>query len=188
MDAISKRWVIGLAALNVVLFVILAGLLLTNGPQESAQTSDGAASDPTTAQEASPSESETEAELAPVPEGALEVPTFVLPSGNIACDLQDSGLSCTILNATFEPPAGDACQWRGQVVTLDASGVFMPCPDEQPVATDGRTALDYGQSTAIGVWVCSSSEQGLECYSREDGTGFTLARSSFTSYGPGRLT
>lgn len=31
MDAISKRWVIGLATLNVVLFLILAGLLLTPG-------------------------------------------------------------------------------------------------------------------------------------------------------------
>lgn len=202
MDAISKRWVTGLAALNVVLFLVLASLLLTRGPggsdeeasasasesSETAQTPDGEASDPASTPQASDSPSEPEPELAPIPDGALELAAFVLPSGNISCDLQDSALACTILNATFEPPAGDGCQWRGQIITLDSSGVFMPCPPQQPVATEGLTALKYGESTAVGVWVCTSSEQGLECYSREDGTGFTLARSSFTSYGPGRLT
>ena len=202
MDAISKRWVIGLATLNVVLFLILAGLLLTRGPggsedeasasasesSETAQTPDGGATDPASAPQPSASQGEPEPELAPIPDGARDVAAFVLPSGNISCDLQDSALACTILNATFEPPPGDGCEWRGQIVTLDAAGVFMPCPPQQPAATEGLPSLNYGESTAVGVWVCSSSEQGLECYSREDGTGFTLARSSFTSYGPGRLT
>ncbi|PWD50143.1 hypothetical protein C8046_05140 [Serinibacter arcticus] len=97
-------------------------------------------------------------------------------------------MTCSIANAEFAPPPGDACEWRGQVAVLGIDGVTMPCPDAAAQAAgDGVPVLEYGTSTTIGAWACTSSERGVECFSRADGTGFTLARAAFTSYGPGRL-
>lgn len=200
-----RRWVIGIGVLDVILFIALIVLLATRGPGTagSSEAVDSPTTSATTAtsalpppEEGEPTDSGTAEETAPAetpvqretPEGALTVADFTLPSRNISCSLTEAGATCWIAQATFTPPPGDGCQWRGQVVTLDASGVHMPCPAEQPVAgEDGVTVLEYGQSTVVGPWLCTSSDRGLECSSLDDGTGFTLARASFNSYGPGRL-
>ncbi|HCX85497.1 MAG TPA: hypothetical protein DHV14_10285 [Micrococcales bacterium] len=200
MSATMKRWLIGFAVLDVVLFATLLVLLVSQGPGGSddadatatATSSSTPAAGATDGTDASPAPSADATasgtqEFTP-PEGALALADFTLPSRNISCALTDEQADCWIAEATFTPPAGDACEWRGQLVVMTSDGVAMPCPDAAPgPGADGVAVLEYGQTTVVGPWMCTSSDSGLECSSLADGTGFTLARASFTSYGPGRL-
>lgn len=124
-----------------------------------------------------------------MPEGALAVADFTLPSGNIGCSLTPDAGECWIRDFSYTPPvAGQECEWFGALVTFTAQGLVMPCPASQPGSNAaGAAVLEYGQSTAVGPWLCTSTRDGLECSSLADGTGFTIARAAFTSYGPGRL-
>lgn len=197
-----------LASVVVGLFVVLVWMLILRGPggvhdsagaspsvSEDATTDDGGEtgeeSESPTQEEPEPSASPSASpsqELSAVPVDAVVLTSFALPSRNIACTMSEQAVVCEIANATFTPPAGDACEWRGQVVVLDDDGVSMPCPQGAPgTAPEGTVVLEYGQTSAVGTWLCTSSERGVECSSRADGTGFTLARAGFSSYGPGRL-
>lgn len=199
MSPSARRWVIGIGALDVVLFVALIIALATQGPatttppaaQETSSPAVVATAGPTAeaSTEPAPTEAVTEAATREVPAGALSVADFTLPSKNISCSLSLGEATCWIASASFTPPGPAAnCQWYGQVVTLSVEGVALPCPDEQPrVGAEGITILEYGQSTAVGAWLCTSSDRGVECSSLDDGTGFTLARASLTTYGPGRI-
>lgn len=205
MTARTRGWIIGLAVLNGLLVIGLVVTLMlgaATGDDEAATEETGSGSsqpapdlDGATSAAPSPSESNSASaetpetpELAAPPEGALDVPAFALPSRNIACTLDESAVTCTIADATFTPPAGDACEFRGQVVTMSADGVAMPCPDgQQGPAGEEVPVLEYGQATTIGPWACTSTESGVDCASLADGTRFTLARASFTSEGPGAL-
>lgn len=203
MTARTRGWIIGLAVLNALLVVGLVVTLMLgaaggdddagadatgSGSGEPAPALDGDTSAPPSASESASEEAPATPELAAPPEGALDVPAFALPSRNIACTLDESAVTCTIADATFTPPAGEDCEFRGRVVTLSDAGVAMPCPDEQPTAAGEEVpVLEYGQATTIGPWACTSTESGVDCSSLADGTRFTLARASFTSAGPGAL-
>lgn len=197
----TRSWIIALSALNAALvLVILVQLIIgaasddgdDGGPSPSATSETQPTADVGGQEQSEPDGEEPvetmTPELAAPPAGALELGAFTLPSKNIVCTLEEAAATCTIANATFTPPAGEACDFRGQLVQMTENGVAMPCPGEgaQP-AGDDVTVLEYGQSATAGSWACTSSERGIDCFSLADGTGFTLARAAFTSYGPGRL-
>jgi hypothetical protein len=106
---------------------------------------------------------------------------FVTPSGNIACVLADGAATCEILSATFAEPSVAECPGAGRSVILDATGVQVVCPTI--LATDPFTAgpveLSYGAKATRGEITCTSGTNGVTC-TRDDGTGFRLARASLT--------
>ena len=199
----TRNWIIALAAINAVLVLVIIVQLFVaaanrtveviedrmteSASQQATEDDDLAGQGEATVPEDEPSQG-AEPELAPPPAGALALETFTLPSKNIVCTLANESVTCSIANATFTPPAGETCEFRGQLVQMTPGQVAMPCPGQAAAAAgDGTTVLEYGQSATFGPWACSSSERGIDCFSLADGTGFTLARAAFTSYGPGRL-
>lgn len=103
---------------------------------------------------------------------------FRLPSGNIACDMSDESVTCTIASITFAPPAVEGCEGTvGHEVVLDQDGVEVPCVEGPPpgVAGDDVPVLFYGASSAVGPYTCESATNGVTC-TGEAGTGFRLAR------------
>lgn len=195
-----KRWIIALAVIDVVLLITFAVLLVAGGPASSGREDASASA---SASASAGTEAETEGTDTTSPSGepsegespsygaaasALDLPQFQLPSGNIYCTLTEETAGCTIVDRTYDTPPGEDCEWRGNVVQLTTDGVALPCPTSQPsTASSAMTVLEYGQSATLGPWVCQSNRDGLECFSLIDGTGFTLARASLTSYGPGAL-
>ncbi|GMA31900.1 hypothetical protein [Litorihabitans aurantiacus] len=207
MPASTRRWIIGLGAAVGVLALVLVVLLLqgsggdadaedaSTAVEEPAVPSSPPATDPSSPATSAPPvetspapEPEEPTDLAAPPEGALDLASFALPSRNIACTLDESAVTCQIADAEFTPPPGEDCEFRGQVVTLADDGVALPCPDG-PAAAAGEEipVLEYGQSTSVGRWACTSSESGVECSSLADGTRFTLARAALTTDGPGAI-
>lgn len=213
MTPVVKGWVIGLGIADVVLFLALLAVVIVGAtatpdrdptPGETATTqqetddggaaapqttspAEGAPATPTSTASPSPTDPATPV-LAAAPAGALELASFALPSRNITCSMSEATVTCEIADASFSPPAGPECEWRGQVVLMDSAGVQLPCPQTAPGAASADVpVLDYGQTSAVGPFWCGSSEQGVQCESRLDGTGFSLARAELASYGPGAL-
>ncbi|MGV8976639.1 MAG: hypothetical protein ACOH17_01205 [Cellulomonas sp.] len=158
----------------ITLAVVLSGGLAgTSSSASTAGSSSPAAAVPgAVAPSSSPSGSAATAALA----------SFALPSGNIACTMSVAGARCTIASITFEPPKDAACTGTiGHVFEVGAEGVRIPCVDgaAQGVAAAGTAQLEYGTSSTVGGYTCSSSTNGVRCVENATGRGFDLARGSY---------
>ncbi len=105
--------------------------------------------------------------------------TFALPSGNIACEITGEAASCTIADSTAEAVPVEGCAApAGQLVRVTADGAETPCPRGAlpgPAAA-GTPVLEYGESTTVGDFTCTSSTSGVTCRHDPSGAGFSLAR------------
>jgi hypothetical protein len=108
--------------------------------------------------------------------------SFALPSGNITCAMAADGVTCTIADFTYKPPKpAEKCKGTtGHVVTLDARSATFPCVDGPPpaVADAGVKVLEYGSTSKVGDFTCTSSTSGVTC-TNGSGVGFRLARGSW---------
>jgi len=156
------------AGFVVFLVVFLAGSF--GGQAGDAGTAGSAAS--------TPSSSGT----SPQPSGGAaggSTQVFALPSGNIACEITTDAASCTIANTSAVPPADASCTGSiGHTLTVTADGAKMPCVEGAlpGVAAKDTKILDYGQSTTVGAFTCTSSSTGVTCKHDPTGKGFQLAK------------
>lgn len=107
---------------------------------------------------------------------------FRLPSGNIACTMSGDGVTCTIADYTYAPPPVEGCAGTtGHVLTLGPDGVAFVCEegDAPTAAGDDVRTLEYGSETRVDGYTCRSGTDGVTC-TDADGTGFRLARASWT--------
>jgi hypothetical protein len=104
---------------------------------------------------------------------------FQLPSGNIACYLDTSGVRCDIRDRSWQPPAKPAsCDVDyGQGIELRASGASFVCAGDTTLG--GGSTLAYGMSIERGPFRCDSSADGVECKDSRTGHGFHLSRASY---------
>ncbi len=109
--------------------------------------------------------------------------SFASPSGNIACTMSADGATCTIANFTYAPPTVAGCTGTvGHVIVLNADGVAAQCVDgPAPAVAPAETpVLEYGHSSTVGPYTCTSATDGVTCVETASGTGFRLARASLT--------
>lgn len=131
-----------------------------------------------------------------VPAAALDWPMVKSPSGNILCVLDEDGLGepvleCLVSDFDFAPiPRPQDCD--GDF----ADGYFYLIsgePERGRCATDvsavvayeyeGRLrTLDYGRTTHVDPFACTSAEEGMTCWDVDTGRGFTLARAEATIF------
>jgi len=112
----------------------------------------------------------------------VDLATFALPSGNIACDITADAATCTIAEIDAEPEGAEGCAGTiGQVLEVDPDGPSAPCVSGAlpGKAAPGTPVLDYGQSTTVGDYTCESATSGVTCTHTPSGTGFRLARAGF---------
>ncbi|WP_449385448.1 hypothetical protein [Cellulomonas soli] len=158
------------AALVLVLLVLIGVWVAGSGGSGPSATPTPA---PTGAAQGTPGPQETPASTTPT--------SFRMPSGNIACTLSVDGVTCTIASIRFEPPVVGGCTGQtGHVFVLNADGVTVPCVDgaAPSVADDSVATLQYGSSTAVGDYTCTSGTDGVTCLTAE-GIGFRLASGSW---------
>lgn len=170
-----RRWVPTLVALDAVLVAaVLVVVLLTlpRGGQSNATPPAGTGGGASL----TPSPTGPSASPAPGP------PRFRLPSGNIACEMTEQGVTCTIASATFTAAPAEGCTGTvGHTVVLDANGVSEPCVDGPAPSVAGADVpvLPYGATSTLGEYTCTSATDGVTC-TDANGVGFRLARASLT--------
>lgn len=106
---------------------------------------------------------------------AVDPVAFVLPSGNIACEMGVEGVICTIGRFTYAPPRVAGCDAAtGHVVGLDAEGFGFRCEDDGVPQLQADDELSYGASESVGDYTCASGTDGVTC-TDATGVGFRLA-------------
>lgn len=160
-------------AVAVVLAAYLSGGDAADPRADATPTTSGS---PTTRPTADPTQPAPTSSATAEPAGPG---TFALPSGNIACEVTADAATCTIADSTAEVVPVEGCAGSvGQVVTVTAEGASTPCLQGAlpgPAAA-GTPVLEYGQSTTVGDFTCTSSTSGASCTHDPSGAGFTLAR------------
>ncbi|SED80275.1 hypothetical protein [Ruania alba] len=177
---------IALIVLDSLLIIALVVILVTwpdsgtpdgSRSEDEATAAEEAAGDADSDASEESTEGETDAAEVEVPEDALDVADFVLPSGNIWCEITGDAATCVIESFGFSPPSIDDCaaaesgyRWR---VTADGA---TPVCGEAPNQPGDLTELGYGEATAVGDFLCESTEDGAICRSISTGSGFQIAR------------
>lgn len=200
------RSVITLIVVDAVLILVLIAMIITHpsgGPQleqepvspqatESPDLSPEPEEEPEPEDEGAQEEAEDDTDPAAeapedfdVPEGVLSEPAFATPSGNIWCDLTTDGATCTIGGHEYGVPDQPDCdEHTGRVLQVTESGASMPCVAQAPPtsAPESHVELDYGESTMVGDFLCSSAETGVTCRSLVAGHGFELAYADYSIF------
>ncbi|GAA3279493.1 hypothetical protein [Nesterenkonia halobia] len=112
-------------------------------------------------------------------DGATELTSFRMPSGNVRCEMGDR-LHCSIVERDFSAPEG--CD-EANPITYQSTLRTTAAPDcEDPVEEADREILAYGQTTANEYFACQSMRSKLSCWNKITGEGFNLSRSSHSTY------
>lgn len=118
-------------------------------------------------------------EISAPADGAAELTSFRMPSGNVHCEMGDR-LRCSIVEHDFSAPEGcdeaDLTTYQTTLRTTAASDC------EDPVEQADREILAYGQTTANEYFACQSLRSKLSCWNKITGEGFNLSRSSHSTY------
>jgi hypothetical protein len=169
----ETRTIRAMVAVDVVLvlaFVVMLVVYATSG-----SSGDGGG-------DAGVSTSPTAGATTPAAQAGGGPESFRLPSGNIACQMSEQGVTCTIASFTYAPPAVEGCTTgqTGHVLALDAEGVAFDCETGPvpEVAGDDVPTLQYGSSVTAGPYTCTSGTDGVTC-TDDAGVGFRLARATW---------
>ncbi|HLS63331.1 MAG TPA: hypothetical protein VK060_08135 [Ruania sp.] len=189
----AKRGAVGPAAITLIVIDVLlvAALVVIMATWPDATSTEGATgsatADAPAANGTNPSEGEetTQAEAVEVPDGTLEVAGFIMPSGNIWCEIGDESTQCVIEGFEFSPPPLEDCSEdvAGHVWQVTADQAGPACPGEAvPEAPDDLTELAYGDATTVGDFLCESTRDGVVCRAISTGHGFEIARGGTRSF------
>lgn len=191
----AKRGAVGPAAITLIVLdvLLIAALVVIMATWPDVTSNQGTAASTTgTGATGAPEdggagdgEETTQAEVVEVPDDALDVAAFTMPSGNIWCQLGDDSTQCVIESFDFSPPPLDGCgqDVAGHVwqVTTEQAGPVCP-GDAVPQAPDDVTELAYGDATTVGDFLCESTRDGVVCRAISTGHGFEIARSGTRSF------
>lgn len=112
----------------------------------------------------------------PAPAGAITLSSFASPSGNISCAVSGDIVSCTIAEHDFVDDSCGADNSLPFTIVLETNGTASGSCQLTAVAEAGAT-LSYGAAAQNGRMACTSSEDGVECWSQVSGEGFSVNRS-----------
>ena len=127
----------------------------------------------------------------PVPVGAftpskhpaLAQSRFMVPGGNLGCQLSDNGARCDIAQRTWAPPAQpNSCNASyGNAIELGRRGVAsFPCGGRSAISS-GAEVVPVGWDDKIGHITCQIRNFGLNCFSTAN-HGFIVSRTGYTLY------
>jgi hypothetical protein len=109
---------------------------------------------------------------------------FQTPSGNIACILSDEGARCDIAKRDWNAPRPASCPPQmdfGQGLTVsdegDGPGTVVCAGDT--TLDPSAPVLDYGESTSVGDFTCTSEEDGVTCRDDGDNRGFFISKQAY---------
>ena len=115
---------------------------------------------------------------APAPPNAIEMSAFSSPSGNISCTLADDSVTCTINEHSFTPSDASCKNSANSPVTWTVKKDGNATSSCGGSFAGSGAQLQYGSAAKNSSFACTSSENGIECWSQITGQGFTMSRDS----------
>src|SRR5699024_10168876 len=134
----AKRGAVGPAAITLIVLdvLLIAALVVIMATWPDVTSSQGTAASTAgpgaTGAPEDDGEETTQAEAVEVPDDALEVAAFTMPSGNIWCQLGDDSTQCVIESFDFSPPSldGSGEDVAGHVWQVTAEQAGPACPGD----------------------------------------------------------
>lgn len=154
---------LAIAGIGVVLGVAVVSLSTTGSPGPSDENADAAAQ-----------EADWQGEAGFIPDGVIEGDAFSAPSGNIHCFMDSTGVACTINE--FDFALDEDCDAHATVAASAEGATRAYCGES---LMPQERVLDYGQAVSNGDFVCTVNQTGVDCWSVELGTGFSVAREGY---------
>ena len=144
--------------------------------QDAGRASAGPSATASSKASATPSASATPTLKAPAPSDARDLPAFDAPSGNITCTLGNNDVTCVINEhaATGSCPAS-----KPLTVKIGANGQSTQSCGS--TFTPNGVSLSYSSSAKNSNFACTSTSDGMQCWSQVSGEGFTLSREGVES-------
>ena len=124
----------------------------------------------------SPSASPSQKLVAPAPADAVEMSSFTAPSGNITCTLGTDSVSCTIKDHSFVPQDASCGNSSSAPVTWTVGKDGAASGSCGSSFAGSGASLNYGSAAKNSTFACTSSEDGIECWSQISGQGFKMSR------------
>jgi hypothetical protein len=165
-------------AILVLTLLVLLVMQIVNNPSSPRVETAGPTSSATSEPETTPEQTAPAA-----PDDNTELAEFVLPSGNIWCQMTETSATCTIGSFSYAPPTppADCTGTVGSVFSVTAAeGATMPCVSAPLPRPEDATVLEYGQASTVGEVTCHSSRNGATCRHNPTGQGFSVARAGYT--------
>ena len=188
-------WILGAIAIVAVVALVVWFVLSNHGGGNNADddgdqtgtsqqaddpTSDSPSKKPTPSASASPtpspSASPSQKLVAPAPADAVEMSSFTAPSGNITCTLGTDSVSCTIKDHSFVPQDASCGNSSSAPVTWTVGKDGAASGSCGSSFAGSGASLNYGSAAKNSTFACTSSEDGIECWSQISGQGFKMSR------------
>ena len=188
-------WILGAIAIVAVVALVVWFVLSNHGGGNNADddgdqtgtsqqaddpTSDSPSKKPTPSASASPtpspSASPSQKLVAPAPADAVEMSSFTAPSGNITCTLGTDSVSCTIKDHSFVPQDASCGNSSSAPVTWTVGKDGVASGSCGSSFAGSGASLNYGSAAKNSTFACTSSEDGIECWSQISGQGFKMSR------------
>lgn len=133
----------------------------------------------------------TKIEAPVVPQGAfmpsrhqtLAQTRFMVPGGNVGCELSAAGARCDIQQRVWAPPpqpSGCTSEW-GNAITIGRHGIAAFACGGRSAVSAGSKVVPDGWDDKVGRMTCEVRSFGLNCFSAS-GHGFILSRTGYTRY------
>ena len=184
-------WILGAVAVVAVVAVVVWFILSNHGGGDSADDNSADSPVATTQSEPSkaapskkaspsaaptPSATPTPKITAPAPANAIELSAFTAPSGNITCTLTEDSVTCTINEHNFTPTDASCRNSASSPVTWTVKKDGSATSSCGGSFSSAGAQLQYGSAAKNDSFACTSSENGVECWSQITGQGFKVSR------------
>ena len=183
-------WILGAVAIVAVVAVVVWFVLSNHGggddsatedpaptaAQSEAPKTDNPSKKPSPSASPTPSPTPTQKITAPAPANAVEMSAFTAPSGNITCTLGDDSVTCTIKEHNFTPTDASCRNSASSPVTWTVKKDGSATSSCGGSFSSSGAQLQYGSAAKNGSFACTSSEDGIECWSQVTGQGFKMSR------------
>ena len=183
-------WILGAVAIVAVVAVVVWFVLSNHGggddsatedpaptaAQSEAPKTDNPSKKPSPSDSPTPSPTPTQKITAPAPANAVEMSAFTAPSGNITCTLGDDSVTCTIKEHNFTPTDASCRNSANSPVTWTVKKDGSATSSCGGSFSSSGAQLQYGSAAKNSSFACTSSEDGIECWSQVTGQGFKMSR------------
>ena len=183
-------WILGAVAIVAVVAVVVWFVLSNHGggddsatedpaptaAQSEAPKTDNPSKKPSPSASPTPSPTPTQKITAPAPAHAVEMSAFTAPSGNITCTLGDDSVTCTIKEHNFTPTDASCRNSANSPVTWTVKKDGSATSSCGGSFSSSGAQLQYGSAAKNSSFACTSSEDGIECWSQVTGQGFKMSR------------
>jgi hypothetical protein len=114
---------------------------------------------------------------------ALAQTSFLLPGGNVGCQLSPGAVRCSVLQRVWAAPMQPAsCKtsWGNTISMRGGRAAEFLCGGRNAISPDAKV-IPAGWDDKLGNITCQIRRLGIDCFSKQH-HGFVISRTAYAAY------